>query len=235
MYITHYKEMGHQRDTMEDCFSKEGTGARLPLPDYVESAAILEEMRAVRQLEAAVRLGGREAASRVKGGWRGRSAVRGGGAGGSHGDGSGYSSGGGGGRRGRGRSHGFTPSALAAAPSQPHVLLMRQEQAPREVQDGAPACSPNVTFGGLRFDGRPYLWTARGCHGIFLCGDVTLRCGIFIYFDYKKMLAAHQAGRGWLRMCSCDATESLDAARHWRDGRDHAANNARSVTVEYRL
>ena len=54
MYITHYKEMGHQRDTMEDCFSKEGTGARLPLPDYVESAAILEEMRAVRQLEAAV-------------------------------------------------------------------------------------------------------------------------------------------------------------------------------------
>jgi hypothetical protein len=60
-------------------------------------------------------------------------------------------------------------------------------------------------------------------------------CGIFIYFEYKKRMAAAARGKGWMRVCSCDATESLEAGRHWRDGRDHLANEARSVTVEYKL
>ena len=43
-----------------------------------------------------------------------------------------------------------------------------------------------------------------------------------------------QAGRGRLTLCSCDRTESLAAARHWRDGHDHAANAALGAVVPYR-
>lgn len=213
VYITHYKEMGHQRDTMEDCMGKEPKSRHLPLPDYVESAAVLQEMRAMKELERVVRSGG-EAARMAFGvatgrGWR-------------------HS-----GRRRGARAHGVSPLSLRNAPHQPVVSLVREERTDKERQDAATVCKPNITFGGLYFEQRPYLWTARGCRGIFTCASSELRCGIFIFFDYKRMMKAHNNGRDWLRFCSCDRTEGLEAARHWRDGRDHLANVARSVTIEY--
>ena len=53
-YITHYKEMGHMRDSMNHCLQKQPSTPHLPLPDYVDSAAVLEEIRAGARLTAAV-------------------------------------------------------------------------------------------------------------------------------------------------------------------------------------
>ena len=58
--------------------------------------------------------------------------------------------------------------------------------------------------------------------------------GLFIYGEFHKLVAAREAGRGRLTLCSCDPTESLAAARHWRDGRDHLANAALGAVVPYR-
>ena len=150
------------------------------------------------------------------------------------------------GGRGRGRrrqsgrrrgvnSHDVSPASLRAATHQPATFLVHEERGDHEKIDAAFMCEPNATFGGLYFENRPYLWTARGCRGVFACEGSILRCGIFIFGDYKKMGKLHKNGRDWLRFCSCDRTESLEAARHWRDGRDHVANVARSITMEYSL
>ena len=208
VYISHYKEMGHQRDTMEDCLAKEPQTVLVPLPDYTESAAILAEMKAIKRLEAVVRERGR---------WNANGA--------SHG----------GGRFTRQRRSGgqrlswFAPQTLKHARHQPPVLLIHQERNAKEVQEHA-RCKANTSFGGLYFEGRPYMWTKHGeCRGLFECSSTVLRCGIFIYAEAMRRMKAQSHGRDWLRICSCDETESLRAARHWRDGRDHPANNARSI------
>ena len=129
----------------------------------------------------------------------------------------------------------WSPAALAAAPSPYATALVEQERSAFELSSaGAADCAAGTTFGGMRFAGRPYLWTARGCRGIFTCAGSTLRCGTFVQFEYRRMLKARASGKGWLTLCSCDQTESLLEGRHWRDGKDHAANAARSVTVTYR-
>ena len=63
-----------------------------------------------------------------------------------------------------------------------------------------------------------------------------LRCGIFVHFHYRQRQRQRKASGGsvaHLQICSCDPTESLEAGRHWRDGRDHAANEAHYVEIEY--
>ena len=64
--------------------------------------------------------------------------------------------------------------------------------------------------------------------------DLPFDTGLFIYGEFHKLVAAREAGRGRLTLCSCDPTESLAAARHWRDGRDHLANAALGAVVPYR-
>ena len=44
-YILHYKEMGHQRESMRDCQRKQPLLAQLPLPDYLESHAELDALK----------------------------------------------------------------------------------------------------------------------------------------------------------------------------------------------
>lgn len=50
-YITHYKEMGHQKDSMEHCIQRQPAISRqnaiplLPLPDYLESDEVLSQIR----------------------------------------------------------------------------------------------------------------------------------------------------------------------------------------------
>ena len=186
------------RDSMNHCLQKQPASPHLPLPDYVDSQAVLDEIRAGARLSAAL------AARRGTDG-----------------------------RRQGPRS--WTPAGLAAAPRQPRdVALVQQERVKYEEERGARDCAPNATFGGLLSEGRPYLWVARGCRGIFRCEGSVLRCGLFVWAEFNRLVAARQNGRGRLTVCSCDRTESLAAARHWRDGRDHAANCAMQVTVPYR-
>ena len=64
--------------------------------------------------------------------------------------------------------------------------------------------------------------------------DLPFDAGLFIYGEFHKLVAAREAGRGRLTLCSCDPTESLAASRHWRDGRDHLANAALGAVVSYR-
>ena len=47
--------------------------------------------------------------------------------------------------------------------------LRRQEREPYEATHGALDCARNRTYGGLYSGGRPYLWIAHGCRGIFRC------------------------------------------------------------------
>ena len=220
-YITHYKEMGHQRDTMEYCQAKEPHNGLVPLADYVQSHAVVREMEATRHFEAAIMPAQRaQRAGRVMG--NPMAAHRR--------------------RRRRGEDAWLwdvSPRSLRSIASAPQVSLIRQERSTRETHDVNASCVLNVTFGGVYFQGRPHLWTARGCRGVFSCarsflsrGSV-LRCGLFIPYEHRKMLKSRANGREWLRFCSCDETESLEAARHWRDGRDHPANEAHSITVEY--
>ena len=139
------------------------------------------------------------------------------------------------GRRPKGGRRAFSPAALAAATSHPQgVSLVVQERGEFEIAHAAADCEPNVTFGGLFNEERPYLWTARGCRGIFRCAGSVLRCGIFVRYDYKLMLKALKSGEGKMTICSCDRTESMQALRHFRDGRDHPANAARQLVVTYR-
>ena len=74
----------------------------------------------------------------------------------------------------------------------------------------------------------PELHSGRTCSG------PRLDAGLFIYGEFLKLVAAREAGRGRLTICSCDRAESLTAQRHWRDGRDHLANAAIGTVVPYR-
>ena len=38
-YVLHYKELGHQRESMRHCVSKQNDRTWLPLPDYLDSEA----------------------------------------------------------------------------------------------------------------------------------------------------------------------------------------------------
>jgi hypothetical protein len=56
-YITHYKEMGHQRDSMSHCMQTQPAlaGSRVPLADYVQSHQELAQMRLDLRLRRLVR------------------------------------------------------------------------------------------------------------------------------------------------------------------------------------
>ncbi|KAL1518773.1 hypothetical protein AB1Y20_003057 [Prymnesium parvum] len=195
VYITHYKEMGHQRDTMVDCMKKEGESALVPLRDYVDSEAVLQTLRVLQHLELALKGGGR--------------------------------------RRG---GPTMTAQDVMLAQQQPPLSLVAQERNSREVQQGtAAACVANVTYGGLFFEGRPYMWIWQGCHGVFACSRSVLRCGLYIPHEHSAAVRRRQKGREMLQICACDETESLKAARHWRDGRDHLANAAGWIGMEVPL
>ena len=64
--------------------------------------------------------------------------------------------------------------------------------------------------------------------------DLPFDTGLFIYGEFNKLVAAREAGRGRLTLCSCDPTESLAGARLWRYGREHLANAALGAVVPYR-
>lgn len=215
VYITHYKEMGHQYDSMEYCRTTEPNSQLLPLADYVDSAAVLREMKAAQRMEQAIREWSRRHQDRPR---SGGSRV--------HGIG-------GGARPSKpATALNFTMAAIVSAPWQPSVFLVEQERNPMEVQKWhlSGRCEPNVTFGGLYFQGRPYLWVKHlDCHGIFVCAGTKLRCGLVFGAEHARLYKARTNGREWLKVCTCDKTEGLDANRHRRDGHDHLANGARCV------
>ena len=129
----------------------------------------------------------------------------------------------------------WSPRTLAALPDAPNTQILTQERSSYEVGTGGSAdCVLGTTYGGLRFRQRPYLWTAQGCRGIFSCGGTQLRCGLFSKFEFKRLLKVRRDGKDWLTVCSCDHTQSLLDGRHWRDGKDHAANAAKGVMLTYR-
>lgn len=235
VYITHYKEMGHQRDSMEDCVKRQGRKyARVPLPDYVQSAEVLSTMEGLQQLEMALNPSYQARQRRAEEQRKRRSARS---------DSRGHM------RRAGGaverRSGQFFPWAVASnislspqqiytAERRPPVSLVSQEINARELKESMPTnCTLQTTFGSFFFEDRPYMWNLLGCRGVFECAGSALRCGIYVAHNRAIEIKLLQQGRRVLRVCSCDHTESLSAARHWRDGHDHLANAAIAINIEY--
>jgi hypothetical protein len=55
-YITHYLEMGHQYKSMEHCRTVQPVGAPVPLPDYLESTAVLRQLQLDKRIDLRRRL-----------------------------------------------------------------------------------------------------------------------------------------------------------------------------------
>jgi hypothetical protein len=54
-YIMHYKELGHQRESMRHCIARQDDHTWLPMPDYLESEAELRQLRLERAVWEAQR------------------------------------------------------------------------------------------------------------------------------------------------------------------------------------
>jgi len=213
VYITHYKEMGRMKESMEQCLAQEPRTRHLPLPDYVGSARVLTELRAQARLRAAIESGA------VLGGGFPRRQAR---------------------RKGNqlAEAHeeaSWSPAVLAAAARQPAVEMQHKEQHRAEIRAGLAGCGANQSYGGLFYEGRPYLWVASGCRGIFLCAGTAMRCGNhFAPKELERMLAQSKTGKGRLNVCSCDLTEGLEEGRYYFDGVLRMSYTSATFSVVYR-
>ena len=189
-YIMHYKEMGHQQDSLRHCERVEPAGTTplgrvaapnpwLPLPDYVGSAGVLDWIHNQKRLNQA----------------RGR-----------------------GKRRWTVDTPPTKPQcAVALVESGERSQLQRNmagDVGPIPPAGAPSVCQPNVSFGCFWHDRTPQLWVAKGCHGVFACEGHTLRCR----GPRRRGPDGPTPPPREIAVCSCTWFNSIEAKAFYRDG-----------------
>ena len=144
----HYKEMGHQQDSLRHCERVEPADRTplgkvappnpwLPLPDYVGSAGVLDWIHGQKRLNQARRR-----------------------------------------RRWNIDTPRAKAQCAVSLVSDGTLSQLQRNLAGDvgPIPATATACAANASFGCFWHDGTPQLWIAKGCHGVFLCEGHKLRC-----------------------------------------------------------
>uniref|UniRef100_A0A7S4B5A7 Nucleotide-diphospho-sugar transferase domain-containing protein n=1 Tax=Chrysotila carterae TaxID=13221 RepID=A0A7S4B5A7_CHRCT len=147
-YILHYKQMGHQYDSIRHCAREQRALAPLPLVDYLESETLWQHYQ--REEKLALRM--------------------------------------------RAAKGNLLTQLATEGPPLRVTLLLQQSDRP---------CEEDSSFGGVHFDGAPFVWVQRSCRGVFRCAGVAVLCG-----PSREPL-----------LCACDSLLSVKGARHYRDGK----------------
>jgi len=218
-YINHYKEMGHAADSMRHCARVQPDAAArglVPMPDYVEAAAVLRHQRRNERLQRAAKQG------QLKWSPTTLRAIH---------------------------STHVHVSPIVQVDTRPRGGRARRARSGSEaVATAAERCVANETFGGFVFDhatlappqalqrrrgggARPHLWVAGGCHGVFRCAGIELRCARA--WNSNAAPVSKLSSRGSLLVCECSRQNSLEALRHWSNGRDRPANVGWPVEIKY--